>query len=59
MKLIEMPHQTNDYTCSINGLVDMYQWKTGERLPDDLFYYISHIGFSYQDAGGNSSRRRS
>lgn len=47
MKLIKMPHQINDYTCSINGLVDMYQWKTGTRLPDDLFYYISHLGFTY------------
>lgn len=47
MKTISMPHKVCDYTCPINGLEDLYEWKTGQRLPDFLLFYLSSIGFAY------------
>lgn len=42
-----MPHQKYDYLCPINGISDIYEWKTGKRIPDPLLFYLSTIGFSY------------
>ncbi len=39
MKLLQLPHKTADYLCPINGLADIYEWKTGERIPDPLLFY--------------------
>lgn len=44
MKILELPHQLADYLCPINGLCDVYEWKTGKRIPDDLLFY-SKVGF--------------
>lgn len=35
-------------TCMVNGLEDLYEWETGVRLPDRLFFYLSGMaGFAY------------
>ncbi len=48
MKLIPMPHKVCDKTCMINGLEDIYEWKTGQRAPDWLFAYLAGMaGFVY------------
>ena len=47
MKMISLPHKVCDYTCPINGFEDQYEWKTGQRLPDFLLFYVSSIGFLY------------
>ncbi|MEW6508287.1 MAG: BtrH N-terminal domain-containing protein [Bacteroidota bacterium] len=48
MKLIELPHKVCSVTCMINGLEDLYEHKTGNRLPDYLLLYISGpLGFVY------------
>ena len=44
MKRLELPHQLADYLCPVNGLCDIYEWKTGNRIPDDLIFY-SKAGF--------------
>lgn len=44
MKILKIPHQLADYLCPINGLCDIYEWKTGNRIPDDLLFY-SKAGF--------------
>ena len=44
MKRLELPHQLADYLCPVNGLCDIYEWKTGNRIPDDLIFY-SKVGF--------------
>ncbi|WP_353096776.1 BtrH N-terminal domain-containing protein [Tissierella praeacuta] len=44
MKILELPHCLSDYLCPVNGLCDIYQWKTGKRLPEELIFY-SHTGF--------------
>lgn len=44
MKMLELPHQTADYLCPINGLCDIYEWKTGSRIPDRLLH-SSRLGF--------------
>lgn len=44
MKQLNLPHHVADYLCPINGLCDIYEWKTGNRLPDDLLFY-SKVGF--------------
>jgi len=44
MKRLELPHQLADYLCPVNGLCDIYEWKTGNRIPDDLLFY-SKAGF--------------
>ena len=48
MKLIKLPHKVCSYTCMVNGLEDLYEQKTGVRLPDWLFLHLSGLlGFVY------------
>lgn len=47
MKRITLPHKVGDYTCPVNGVEDMYEWKTGVRMPDMLLFYLSTLGFVY------------
>lgn len=47
MKIIKLPHKVIDYLCPINGVCDMYEWKTSKRIPDNLMFYLSNIGFAY------------
>ncbi len=48
MPLLEIPHKVCDCTCMVNGLEDLYEWKTGKRLSDYLFFYLSGMcGFTY------------
>lgn len=48
MKLIELPHKVCGVTCMINGLEDLYEHKTGVRLPDWLLLHLSGLlGFVY------------
>ncbi len=48
MKLIELPHKVCGMSCMINGLEDLYEQKTGVRLPDWLLLYLSGMaGFVY------------
>ena len=44
MKRLELPHGIADYLCPINGLCDVYEWKTGKRIPDQLLF-SSKLGF--------------
>lgn len=39
MKLLKLPHGVADYLCPINGLSDIYEWHTGERIPEQLLFY--------------------
>lgn len=39
MKILKLPHRIVDYLCPINGLADIYEWKTGERIPDEFLFY--------------------
>lgn len=31
MKMLELPHRIADYLCPVNGLCDIYEWKTGVK----------------------------
>ncbi|MEM1486176.1 hypothetical protein V6615_15095 [Oscillospiraceae bacterium PP1C4] len=44
MKLLELPHRVTDYLCPVSGLCDSYEWKTGNRIPEELIFY-SQTGF--------------
>jgi hypothetical protein len=44
MQLLNLPHRVIDYLCPVNGICDIYEWKTGERLPEELIFY-SRLGF--------------
>lgn len=44
MKCLELPHKQADYLCPINGLCDVYEWKTGNRIPEELLFF-SRTGF--------------
>lgn len=44
MKILNLPHRTADYLCPVNGLCDVYEWKTGVRIPEQLIFY-STAGF--------------
>jgi len=47
-KLIELPHAVCPYTCMVNGIRDVYQWRTGQRLPDEFMMITSGMaGFVY------------
>ena len=37
MKRLELPHQLADYLCPVNGLCDVYEWKTDTGRTDFLF----------------------
>jgi hypothetical protein len=48
MKLIQLSHKVCSMTCMVNGLEDLYEWQTGDRLPDWLLFYLSgKAGFAY------------
>ncbi len=48
MKRIDLPHKVCGATCMINGLEDLYEHKTGVRLPDWFLIYMSGMaGFGY------------
>lgn len=48
MKMIPVPHKMADYLCPVNGICDLYEWKTGTRIPDQLMACVSfQIGFMY------------
>jgi hypothetical protein len=48
MRRIELPHKVCGLTCMINGLEDLYEQKTGIRLPDWLLMHLSGmLGFVY------------
>lgn len=36
MKCLELPHAVAAYRCPVNGLSDVYQWRTGSRIPEYL-----------------------
>lgn len=44
MNSLKLPHQTADYLCPVNGLCDIYEWKTGKRIPEELIFF-SRPGF--------------
>lgn len=44
MNILELPHRLADYLCPINGLNDVYEWKRGSRIPDELLFYCQ-LGF--------------
>lgn len=41
LKILNLPHKKCDYTCMWNGLEDQYEWKTGNRAPDYMFFGLS------------------
>ncbi len=47
MTCLKLPHKVLDYACPINGLEDMYEWKTGNRLPGYFLMDLSMTGFLY------------
>jgi len=47
-KLIEVPHSVCKYTCMVNGISDVYEAKTGQKLPCNLMMILSGMaGFTY------------
>lgn len=44
MKILDIPHRIVDYLCPVNGLCDVYEWKTQSRIPDELIFYCQ-LGF--------------
>lgn len=53
MKQLKLPHRTAAYLCPVNGLCDIYQWKTGNRLPEELVH-TSRPGFQLISQDGAS-----
>lgn len=47
MKMLEVPHKVCATTCMVNGLEDLYEWHTGQRLPDYLFFHLSGLGTGF------------
>jgi hypothetical protein len=41
MKILNLPHKKCDYTCMWNGFEDYYEWKTGNRAPEYMFFGLS------------------
>ena len=48
---LELPHATAPYRCPVNGLSDVYQWRTGHRIPEYLLM-DSRIGCKVISAPG-------
>ena len=47
-KLIEIPHSVCKYTCMVNGISDVYELKTGQKLPCEFMMILSGMaGFAY------------
>jgi len=47
MTVLKLPHKVAEHACPINGLEDMYEWKTGHRLPGYFLMDLSMTGFLY------------
>lgn len=46
--ILHIPHRTAPYTCMWNGLEDLYEWKSGARVPAGSFFFLSGLGrFTY------------
>ncbi len=41
MKKLDLPHKPAEYLCPVNGLADIYEWKKGERIPEELMHRVS------------------
>ena len=47
-RLIEIPHSVCKYTCMVNGIKDVYEWKTCQKLPCEFMMILSGFaGFTY------------
>nr|WP_319265142.1 BtrH N-terminal domain-containing protein [uncultured Draconibacterium sp.] len=47
-KIIDIPHKYCENACMVNGLEDLYVWKSGHDIPDYLLYYTGGmVGFTY------------
>jgi hypothetical protein len=47
-KLIEIPHSVCKYTCMVNGISDVYELRTGQKLPCEFMMILSGMaGFVY------------
>lgn len=48
MARLEIPHSVCKYTCMVNGISDVYEWKTGQKLPCQFMMTLSGMaGFTY------------
>jgi hypothetical protein len=48
MPRIEIPHSVCKYTCMVNVISDVYEWKTGRKLPCQFMMSFSGTaGFTY------------
>ncbi|SCJ91256.1 Uncharacterised protein [uncultured Eubacterium sp.] len=57
-KMIEIKHHKDDYECMWNGIEDLYMDKTGEILPDNLFFLLSRFGsFCYMKTEKSELKR--
>lgn len=43
-KMITLPHHVSDYECMWNGIEDIYQLKSGEKIPDYFFFALAGFG---------------
>ena len=56
---INLPHKVCGMSCMVNGLEDLYEWKTGLRLPDWLLFFGSGMAeFTYLKQSGADVPRR-
>jgi len=47
-KLLEIPHSVCKYTCMVNGINDVYEWKTCQKLPCMFMMILSGMAsFTY------------
>lgn len=47
-RLIELPHSVCSFTCMVNGMQDVYECKTGQKLPCMFMMIFSGMaGFTY------------
>ena len=48
LRVIKVPHSVCKHTCMVNGISDVYQWKTGQKLPCEFMMILSGFsGFTY------------
>lgn len=45
IKIINIPHDTSDFTCPVNGLCDIFEWKNGIRIDEYLLLGLQ-MGFT-------------
>lgn len=43
-KIISIDHHACDYECMWNGIEDIFQQKSGQKVPDHFFFCLSGIG---------------